>query len=177
MTINFIIAQIIGILALIILMLSFQKNEKKLLLKYQTISSFLYAVQYAFLEGYTGSLMNITSMARNFIFNKYNNKKVPIYWLIIIVILMIIFSLITYIGVISLLPMFAVVSYSIAIWYGNLKLIRFTEVISCILFIIYNINVLAITGLIATIIELISALIAIYRFDIKKLNSNKNNEL
>ena len=28
MTINFIIAQIIGILALIILMLSFQKNEK-----------------------------------------------------------------------------------------------------------------------------------------------------
>ena len=31
MTINFIIAQIIGILALIILMLSFQKNEKKLL--------------------------------------------------------------------------------------------------------------------------------------------------
>ena len=39
MTINFIIAQIIGILALIILMLSFQKNEKKLLLKYQIISS------------------------------------------------------------------------------------------------------------------------------------------
>ena len=177
MTINFIIAQIIGILALIILMLSFQKNEKKLLLKYQTISSFLYSIQYAFLGGYTGSLMNITSMARNFVFNKYNNKKVPIYWLIIIVILMIIFSLITYIGVISLLPMFAVVLYSIAVWYGNLKLIRCTEVISCTLFIVYNIRVLAITGLIATIIELISALIAIYRFDIKKLNSNKNNEL
>ncbi len=133
MTINFIIAQIIVILALIILMLSFQRNEKKLLLKY---------------------------------FNKYN-KKVPIYCLIIIVILMIIFSLITYIGIISLLPMFAVVLYSIAVWYGNLKLIRCTEVISCTLFIVYNIRVLAITGLIATIIELIAALIAIYRFDIK----------
>ena len=66
MTINFIIAQIIGILALIILMLSFQKNEKKLLLKYQTTSSFLYAIQYIFLGAYTGSLMNLTCMVRNF---------------------------------------------------------------------------------------------------------------
>ncbi len=47
MTINFIIAQIIGIFALIILMLSFQKNEKTLLLKYQIISSLLYAIQIA----------------------------------------------------------------------------------------------------------------------------------
>lgn len=176
MTINFIIAQIIGILALIILMLSFQKNEKKLLLNYQIISSLLYSIQYAFLGAYTGSLMNLTCIARNFIFNKYNSK-VPIYWLIIIVVLIITFLLITYIGIISLLPMFAVVLYSIAVWYGNLKLIRCTEVISCTLFIVYNIRVLAITGLIATIIELISALIAIYRLDIKKLNSNENNRL
>ena len=115
MTINFIIAQIIGILALIILMLSFQKNEKKLLLKYQIISSFLYALQYVFLGAYTGSLMNLTCMVRNFIFNKYNNKKVPIHWLIIIVILMIVFLLISYIRTISLLPMLAVVLYSIAV--------------------------------------------------------------
>lgn len=176
MTINFIIAQIIGIFALIILMLSFQKNEKTLLLKYQIISSLLYAIQYAFLGAYTGSLMNLTCMARNFIFNRYNNKKVPIYWLIIIVILMIMFSFMTYIGIISLLPTLAVILYSIAVWYGNLKLIRYTEVISCTLFIIYNIRVLAITGLIATIIELISALIAIYRFDIK-IKLNKNNKI
>lgn len=177
MTINFIIAQMIGALALIILMLSFQKNEKKRLLKYQTISSFLYAIQYVFLGAYTGCLMNLTCMARNFIFNKYNNQKVPIYWLIIIIIFMISFSLITYIGIISLLPMLAVILYSIAVWYGNLKWIRSTEVISCTLFIVYNIRVLAITGLIATIIELIAALIAIYRFDIKKLNFHENNEL
>ena len=167
---QFIIAQIIGIIALIVLMLSFQKNEKKVLLKYQIFSSLLYALQYIFLGAYTGSLMNLTCMARNCIFNKYNNRKIPFYWLVLIIALMIIFSLITYIGVISLLPMFAVILYSIAIWYGNLKLIRCTEVFSCSLFIVYNIKVLAITGLIATIIELIAALIAIFRFDIRKSN-------
>ena len=172
MTINFVIAQIIGAVALIILMLSFQRNEKKILLKYQTISSFLYAVQYAFLGAYTGCLMNLTCMVRNYIFNKYDKNRVPIYWLIIVVILMIAFSLMTYIGIISLLPMFAVVLYSVAVWYGNLKLVRCTEVISCSLFIIYNIRVLAITGLIATVIEMMAALIAIYRFDVKKLKVN-----
>lgn len=172
MTINFIIAQIIGIIALMILMLSFQRNEKKVLLKYQIISSFLYAIQYAFLGAYTGTLMNLTCMARNIIFNKYNDN-VPVLWLIIIVIVMFIFSLLTYTGIISLLPMFAVILYSISVWYGNLKLIRCTEIISCTLFIIYNIRVLAITGLIATIIELIAAMIAIYKFDIKKLKLNE----
>lgn len=155
-----------GMIALFILILSFQKNQKSLLLKYQTISSFLYAVQYAFLKGYTGYLMNLTCAARNYIFNKY--KKVPIYWLVIIVILMVLFSRVTYVGIISLLPMFAVIFYTIATWYGNLKIIRCTEVISCSLFIIYNINVVAITGLIATIVELIATLVAIYRFDIKR---------
>lgn len=168
MATNFIIAQAIGLIALIILMLSFQKNDKKILLKYQMFSSLLYAVQYIFLSAYTGALMNLTCMVRNYIFNKYQDRKPPIYWLIIIIILMIIQSIVTYSGAISLLPMFAVVFYSIAVWYGNLKFIRITEIISCSLFIIYNITVLAIIGLIATIIELLGALVALIRFDIRK---------
>lgn len=173
MSINFIIAQILGLIALIVLIISFQKNDKKFLLKFQTISSLLYALQYAFLYAYTGCLMNLTCMIRNFIFNKYNNKKIPVYLLIIIIFLMIMFSLFTYIGPISLLPMLAVIFYSIAIWHGNLKLIRYTEVFSCILFVIYNIKVWAFTGLLATIIELIAALIAIFRFDSKGVNKHE----
>ena len=87
---------------------------------------------------------------------------------------MIIFSSITYNEIISLLPVLTVILYSIAIWHSNLKFIRYTEVISCIIFIIYNIKVLAITGLIATIIELTSALIAVYRFDIKNNRVEKS---
>ena len=110
--------------------------------------------------------MSFTCMIRNYIFNRYKNK-VPIYCLIIIILIMISFSILTYSGLISLLPMIAVVLYSFALWYGNLKIIRITEVISCSLFIIYNIKVSAITGLIATFIEMLAAIIAIYKFDIK----------
>lgn len=168
MTFKFIFAQIVGAIALIILMISFQKNKKETLLKYQTVSSLLYALQYLLLNAYTGCFMNLICMIRNFIFNKYKNKKVPIYWLLIVVTTMVILSLISYIGLISLLPMIAVVIYSIAIWIGKLKVVRIVNVISCILFIIYNIKVVAISGLIATIIEMLAALVAIIRYDIKR---------
>lgn len=167
MTINFIIAQVFGAIALIVLIISLQKNNKKTLLKYQIFSSLLYAIQYVFLNAYTGCLMNLACMGRNIAFNKYQDKKPPIYLLIIVIFLMIAFSAFTYVGYISLLPMIAVILYSIAVWNGNLKVIRNIELISCSLYIIYNINVQAYTGLVATIIEFIGALIALVRFDIK----------
>ena len=49
----------------------------------------------------------------------------------------------------------------------DLSITRKIEVIACILYIIYNIRVKAISGLICILIELTSTLIAIYKFDIK----------
>ena len=81
---------------------------------------------------------------------------------------MIVLSLFSYVGPISLLPCIACVLYSCSLWQDNLKITRIVEVISCSLYIIYNIKVLAYVGLVSTIIELVSALVAIYRFDVKK---------
>lgn len=169
----FIVAQIFGALALAILIISLQKNSKTKLLLYQSISSLLYALQYLFLNAYTGCFMNLICMIRNMIFNQYPKKRPPIYWLIITIVLMIFFSSLSYTGVISFLPMIAVILYSIALWHGNLTVIRTTEIISCSLYILYNIKILAITGLIATIIELVGAILAVYKFDIKKKKENR----
>ncbi len=80
---------------------------------------------------------------------------------------MITFSTLSFNGFISLLPMLAVILYSVAVWIGNLTMIRIVEVISCTLYILYNIEVRAYTGLIATIIEMVGAIIALYKFNIK----------
>ena len=169
----FIVAQIFGAFALTILIISLQKNSKTKLLLYQSISSLLYALQYLFLNAYTGCFMNLICMIRNMIFNQYPKKRPPVYWLIITIVLMIFFSSLSYTGVISFLPMIAVILYSIALWHGNLTVIRTTEIISCSLYILYNIKVLAITGLIATIIEFVGAILAVYKFDIKKKKENR----
>ena len=164
----FIFAQILGAIALFILVLSFQKNEKQSLLKYQIGSSLFFAAQYLCLQAYSGCLINIACIIRNILFRKYTGKRIPIYYLLFIICIMIVLSLFSYVGPISLLPCIACILYSCSLWQDNLKVTRIVEVISCSLYIIYNIKVLAYVGLISTIIELISALIAIYRFDIKK---------
>lgn len=164
----FILAQTLGGIALIILVISFQKDERKTLLKYQIFSSIFFALQYLCLNAITGCLMNIMTAIRNYVFRRYK-EKVPIMYLIAVLLIMILLSIISFNGIISLLPTIAVMLYSIAIWYGNLRLIRIVEVISCSLFIFYNIKVLAIVGLISTLIELASALVAIYKFDIRNI--------
>ncbi len=169
----FYIAQLFGIIALIVLMMSFQKNQKDTLLKYQIFSSLLFALQYLFLNAISGCLMNLMTMVRNLIYKKFNDK-IPILYLVLIILCMVILSLASYNGIISLLPTLAVVLYSIALWQSNLTITRITEIISCLLFIIYNIKVLAISGLISTFIEMFSAMIAIYKFDIKKFKKEKS---
>ena len=164
----FILAQILGGIALFILVLSFQKNEKQSLLKYQIGSSIFFAAQYLCLQAYSGCLINIACIIRNILFRKYTGKQIPIHYLIFIICIMIVLSLFSYVGPISLLPCIACILYSCSLWQNNLKVTRIVEVFSCSLYIIYNIKVLAYVGLVSTIIELISALIAIYRFDIKK---------
>ena len=168
----FYIAQFFGVIALIVLVSSFQKNKKDTLLKYQIFSSLLFALQYLFLNAISGCLMNLMTMVRNIIYKKFDDK-IPVTYLSLVIICMIILSIISYSGPISLLPSIAVILYSIALWHKNLTITRIVEVISCFLFIIYNINVLAITGLISTLIELISAIIAIYKFDVKNSKLKK----
>lgn len=166
MSFNFIIAQILGLFALIVLIISFNKNKKKDLLKLQILSSLLFGLQYLFLNAITGFLMNILCMIRNIIFSKY--KKVPIYYLIIIIILMICLGLTSYQDIYSILPMIAVILYSISLYIGKTKIIRIIELISCSLFIIYNIKVEAYIGLISTIIEFIGCLIILILKDITR---------
>lgn len=163
------LAQLFGFFALVILIISFQSNNKKTLLKYQIFSSLFFAIQYLCLNAITGCLMNLMTMIRNIIYKMF--KKTPLLFVSLIIIIMIILSVFSYNGLISLLPTIAVILYSVALWQKSLKITRITEIISCSLFIIYNINVLAIIGLISTIIELLFAIIAVYKFDIKKNNN------
>lgn len=173
----YILAQIIGTIALIMLLLSFQKNDKKLLLKYQMASSFLFATQYLFLGAFTGFFMNLMCLIRNTIYFRYKDTKVPAYWLVVVILVMICLGAASYDGPITLLPSIACIIYSIALGSGNLKATRIVEVISCSLYIVYNIKYKAIAGLVSTVIELVSAVVAIFRFDILKKESVNKEEV
>ena len=164
---NFLIAQAFGLIALVLVVISFQINNKKKLVNLQAIGKLCNIFEYAFLHAFSGAMVFVICVIRNYVFNKY--EKVPIKYLIITILLVLLSLLFTYDGLISLLPVTATCIYTYALWKGNLKLIRRIDIITCSIFLLYTLRVSALMSFIATLLELTSSLLAIYRYDIKKI--------
>ena len=163
---NFIIAQIIGIFGLCALVISFQKTNKKSLLKLQSVANLSCSLQFLLLGEYSGTVIFLFCFIRNIIFNKYE-KDVPLKYLIITILASCISLIFTYSGPISIIPVISIILYSSALWKGNLKLIRMTDVICCLLFVAYTLRISALTAFITNLIEMTSALVGLYRYDFK----------
>lgn len=162
-----IVSYVFGIIAIISLIISFQINDNGSLFKYQIISSFSSFFQYLLIGSLMGAFMNLVAGIRNVVFTRYVGK-IPIVILVVFIILITFLSMISYNGDISLLPMLAVLSYSFALWTLDLKLIRLIDVLASILFLIFDVCIFSVTGFILHFLEMSSALVSIYRFDIKE---------
>lgn len=173
MDIKFILSQICGLVALAFLAMSFSKNRKKHLLKFQSFANLAYSAQYFLLGAYVGFSLHMMCLFRNIVFSNYKNGKVPLYFLIIVIILMIGLSMLSYRSIFDIIPIIGLVLNSYGLWQKKLKVSRLCEIIACILLIIYNILVHAYTGIIAVSFELIMTLYAMYKYDFKKKASVK----
>lgn len=168
MKITFIIAQVFGVFALIILALSLNKNNKKHLLKYQTLSNLCFALQYLFLNAFPGFSSFAMAILRNYIFAKYKNGKVPKDIVFAFIVATIFLSLLSFQNIFSFLPVIGVCTYTYSLNLKKLKYARRAELFASVLCIIYSLIVHAYTGIIGLAFEALMVSIAIYRFDIKK---------
>lgn len=136
----FILAQICGALILLFEILTLANNDKKKILNYNTLVNLFSLLQYIFLQAFTGALAISITFIRNYIFNKYNNKnkKAPLYWLIILLVLLITFNITTYDGLISLIPVLTVGIYTTALWQDNVDRFKLLCMFTCFLSALYN---------------------------------------
>ena len=165
-----IIAQIISFIALVYTCIAIQQNKKARVLIYQIIANILYFLQYFFLDALSGSFISFLGLIRYIVYyqyEKHNKKKSPLV-LFIFSTISIIIGIFTYNGIISLIPPITALMYTYATWQNNLKRFRIIAVIVPICWFVYNFFVGAYVGMIATTIEFASAVIAIYRLDIRK---------
>lgn len=165
-----VIAQFIGTLAIIITAYALQLNKKNKILVCQIISNTLYLIQYFLLDALTASGASLISIFRGsilFYYDKTNKKKSKLI-LLCIILAIFIMTILTYKDYFSIIAFFASFLYTLGIWQNNLKLFRKIALITPILWFIYNIHVSAYISIFASCMEFISAVIAIYRLDIKK---------
>ena len=83
---------------------------------------------------------------------------------IIFVLAYVVMGIITFGSVLSLLPMIAACVYTVTIYWCDVKKIRYAYVFSNAIWLVYNVYVFSLVGIIAQIILVINGLIAVYRY-------------
>ena len=164
------IIQGIGIIALIFLVISLQKDKRKFTLMVQFISTCLFSIHFFLLNAFTGSAMNLIAALRAFIFVerdriKWLNKKWVMYTFIVIFWMAGIF---TWTAWFSILPVIAMTFECFSLWEKSTKKLRRLLLVARPFWITYNIIVGSWAGLLTEVFFVFSILIAMFRFDFKK---------
>lgn len=170
MNIVLIIPQVFAFIAFILYTLSLQFKKRSKVLKTQIVANTFYALEYLMLNAYAGVNNSLFGISRSLLFYicHKKKKKCPPYVATIFLTLIVIFGFVSYTDVFSILPVIISIIFFVALYTEDMKLYRKVAAIASFLWIIYNIAVGAYVGIIDSTVELISALVAIYRFDINK---------
>lgn len=164
------IAQILGFIALIFIILSYQNTKKEKFLLIQIFANVFFGLQYLTLKAFSAFCSSCISLIRTLIFFKYEkqDKKTPTFILVIILTAISIFGILTYEGIYSLIPIIIALGYSYGTWQSNLKLTYTIGIITSILWIYYNFLVGAYVSIIGSVFELLASITGLI-----KINKNK----
>lgn len=126
MTVNMILAQIFGILAIIIFSLSPHQKTKIKILIFQLISSILYALQYLLLGATSAVAINIIGAIKDGIFYTYTrkNKPIPVSSLLIYIAVLLLSLILTFENIFSVFPCLLAILCVYGVWQTNLKKIQ-----------------------------------------------------
>lgn len=161
----FILAQICGIIALILTVISVQFKTKEKIVMCMIFANLVVAIQYFLLNAITGGVISILNTIRCIVFYYYKkkDKKPSIMVLLIFEIIAIISGIISWQNIWSLIPILVTVIYTYGLWQDNVNIIRITTGIAGLGWAIYNIIVMAYVGAIQEIAQLVSSIISLVK--------------
>lgn len=124
------------------------------------------AISYMFLGATSGWAMLIIATLRNVIFFKLNKQEYTLSYKLLLFGLLLVIGVtgaITYTNLFSLLPVFAIVLYSIGVWQKSPKIYKLLSIPNCLLWVIYNLSVASIVASIDEAVMLILSVIGFYK--------------
>jgi sulfite exporter TauE/SafE len=162
-----IFAQIFRLISAFFYLAGDRSNNKKKIFTFNAVYNFFSGIQYLLLNAITGALCSFLAILRNVFLFRFG-KRVPLWIFISYLLIVLGLNLLVYDGLITILPFFLVLFYSIALYIGKVKYIKYSIIITCLLEIIYDIYYLAYVGIIVSIIDIILVIISL-----KKLKKGK----
>ena len=161
-----VLAQVLALFAILFWVISILLKNKKNILLMQVIANGIYGIEYLLLGAFSAASMNFLSFLRLLVYYFYTslNIKMPKWILFVFIALVLLFGIITYDGLISLLPIIITVLYTYAFWQNNLNVARIIYIVAAIIWIYYNYEVGAYVGIIGNILEIITGLISLIKY-------------
>ena len=176
----YILSQVFTIITYGLLALTYYAKDRRKVLILNFLSLIVNGLAYIFLSAWSGFAMCIVALIRNIIFlmdEKKNGKrenvnKTDIVILIILYLISIIFAIFTYEGFLSLLSVFATCLYTFSVWQKKTNIYKLLGIPIGILWILYNIYIKSIFGIILETLLLICSTTG-YFLEVKKEKSVK----
>ncbi len=174
-----IIAQAIGIFAMLAINVSYQFKNKTTLLLIQLVGNVLFAVNMFMLGAYVGGLLNTIAIFRALVYLKKDRLKLPIglvngfFIFLYFVAYALVFTVFgkeftVFNAIVELLPVIGMTALTFGFAGSNTKAVRLSTLINCPCWLIYNILNFTLGGILCEIVCLGSLVSAILRLVVKK---------
>ena len=178
MTTTQIIAQVIGIFAMVFNLLSYQQKTRNKAIIFQFFGTTLFTVNFLMLGAMVGGLLNLVGAVRAIIFiNKEKLRADHIAWQIGFVIVYFASYILTFTVfgkeptvfnfIIEFLPLIGMIATTISYRFTDAKAIRRFGLISSPAWLVYNIANMAVGAILCEVLSLGSIIIGIIRLDRK----------
>ena len=162
---------IFSILAFLALVISICIKERKKSLCVQSLNCFFEAVYDFIISAYTGAVLSIINFIRTFIFINKNkiNKRIYFFILIFFEGIIIINCVLTWNGLISLLPTIGSIIRTYCLWQSNMRLVRISGITTGIFYGTYYIFYQSWFMVLGDLILLLVGIYAVYKNDLKTI--------
>lgn len=168
-------AHILGVLAVVTFLLSFQFKTRRNIIVVNLISRALYILQYIFLGAFEGAVLDFMGFMLSF-FAKYKEKDfVKRHFKIIIAvvnILLLSIGLAMYENVFSLFAIGGIICEITALWLTKEKNIRILSLFAAPCWLVYNLANSAYSSVVGNVLVMVSIVVAMIRLDFDKKSTN-----
>lgn len=169
MTQTQIIAQLIGFIGTITIAIGMQQKKYKNIVICKITNEVASAVHYLLLGGYTGMILNLASCFTNGVYYfRIKNNKSTLVFQILFGGMFAALGLLSWHGWISVFAITAKLLSSVSLGINSPRAIRIINLISTPCWLLYNIFMFSIPGMISDSLVICSVLIAVIRLDILK---------
>lgn len=165
------IAQIVGIAAITVFLLSYQQKERKKIIIWNATSRVLYILQYILLLSFDGAILDVLGIVASVVAGKKDKGFVARHKLLFFLITegaMIAATALLWADVFSLFALVGVLFHTCAFWLTDEKIIRRLSLAGSPFWLVFNFSQKAYPSAVGDVLSMVSIFVAILRYDFAK---------